>query len=557
MPLTTGQVLNNRYRIVRLLGHGGMGAVYKAWDLNMECPRALKENLDTSPEAQRQFKREAQILGALTHPNLPKVIDHFILPGQGQYLVMEFVEGEDLGEKLQHAGGPLSAAQALDWIGQACTALEYLHTQNPPVIHRDIKPANIKITPQGKAMLVDFGIAKIFDPKLSTTAGAKAVTPGYSPMEQYMVGQHTGPYTDIYALGATLYTLLTGQVPTQAPERSLGTSMPAPRALNLSISPELEMAVLKAMAIQPQDRFQSAGDFASALHPAPLQPQPPTVTVPQSPTIGRAGKQPPLISRSSTPAWQSQPNSVWILLSVLIVVVGYLLVANTNRWWPFGASATGMPTPEATSLATKIIPTFTSIPTNLPTFTAPAVSPTVPTAMPARTVTQTLSPVMPTLKVTPTLSTEPPVNAQLGDTWTRPADGMQIIYIPAGEFLMGSADSDSAASSDERPQHRVTLDGYWIDQTEVTNAQYALCVAVGKCQPPSPTSSNSRSSYYGDMQYDNYPVIYVSWDDAQSYCAWAGGRLPTEAEWEKAARGTDGRIYPWGNQSPDCNLANS
>lgn len=177
MALRTGQILNNRYRIVNLLGQGGFGAVYRAWDMNMDRPRAVKENLDVSPEAQRQFKIEAQILDQITHQNLPKVIDHFVIPGQGQYLVMEFVEGQDLQEMLEKHGRPLHEIQVIPWIEQVCDALSYLHNQNPPIIHRDIKPANIKITPEGKAMLVDFGIAKVYDPVLSTTLGARAVTP--------------------------------------------------------------------------------------------------------------------------------------------------------------------------------------------------------------------------------------------------------------------------------------------------------------------------------------------------------------------------------------------
>ena len=164
-----------------MLGQGGFGAIYRAWDLNLESPRAIKENLDTSPQAQRQFKRETQILDKLVHANLPRVIDHLIIPNQGQYLVMDFVEGQDLGEMLW--SGPLPEARLLPWIIQVYDALIYLHAQNPPVIHRDIKPGNIKITPEGKAMLVDFGISKIYDPALSTTVGARAVTPGYSPPE--------------------------------------------------------------------------------------------------------------------------------------------------------------------------------------------------------------------------------------------------------------------------------------------------------------------------------------------------------------------------------------
>ena len=135
-------------------------------------------------------------------------------------------------------------------------------------------------------------------------------------------------------------------------------------------------------------------------------------------------------------------------------------------------------------------------------------------------------------------------------------DGMVLVYVPAGEFRMGSAGSDSLARDNEKPQHTVYLDAFWMDRTEVTNAMYALCVKAGACQPPASVKSSTRSSYYGDSSYDNFPVIYVSWSEAAVYCTWAGRRLPTEAEWEKAARGTDGRLYPWGNASPDANRLN-
>jgi formylglycine-generating enzyme required for sulfatase activity len=146
---------------------------------------------------------------------------------------------------------------------------------------------------------------------------------------------------------------------------------------------------------------------------------------------------------------------------------------------------------------------------------------------------------------------------------------MVLVYVPAGDFLMGSTQDEADAARKkcgsncekkwfdaEVPQHKVYLDAFWIDQTEVTNAMYAQCVADGECEPPQKTRSHTRPSYYDDNLYADYPVIYVDWNQAGGYCKWASGRLPTEAEWEKAARGTDGRTYPWGEKDPDCNLAN-
>jgi serine/threonine protein kinase len=264
VTLANGQVVCRRYRVRELLGEGGYGAVYRAWDLhdNREC--ALKENRDSQEAAQSQFKLEAEMLGRLQHPNLPRVTDHFEEPGQAQYLVMDFVEGYDLREVLARAGGPLAEELVENWARQTCEALMYLHSQVPPVIHRDIKPSNLRLTAGGNVFLVDFGLAKVYAADMPTTAGARGATRGYSPPEQY-VGARTDERSDLYALGATLYNLLTGQAPVESMRRLHDDPLPQPRSLNPAISPQMERVIQRAMAPLRDDRFQTAAAMRRAL----------------------------------------------------------------------------------------------------------------------------------------------------------------------------------------------------------------------------------------------------------------------------------------------------
>jgi serine/threonine protein kinase len=263
MPLSVNSRLNQRYRILEVIAVGGMGSIYKAFDESLNIEVALKENLFSSKESTRQFHYEAKILASLKHPNLPRVTDHFAIPDQGQYLVMDFVNGEDLKDRIEKKG-VLSEKEAR-LIGAAiCDALSYLHSQDPKIIHRDIKPGNIKITPNGDVYLVDFGLAKQAKPGQETTTGAQALTPGYAPPEQY--GQGTEPRSDIYSLGATLYAAVTGEVPVDALARTIGSNDIKPiQKLNKNISDDFVKCIRKAMDIDVNKRFQTARSFQQAL----------------------------------------------------------------------------------------------------------------------------------------------------------------------------------------------------------------------------------------------------------------------------------------------------
>ena len=264
MTLERGALLHKRYRIVEILGQGGMGSVYRAVDENLGVDVAVKENLFTTDEYARQFRLEAVILANLRHPNLPRVTDHFVIGDQGQYLVMDYIEGEDLRQRMERMGN-ITEDEAILLGAAMCDALTYLHTRKPPILHRDLKPGNVKITPDGHIFLVDFGLAKVLHGSQATTTGARAMTPGYSPPEQYGTAR-TDPRTDIYSLGATLYAALSGIIPEDGLARAMDNTQLTPlRKRNSKVSRRLASAIEKAMGIDPADRYQYAEDFKTSL----------------------------------------------------------------------------------------------------------------------------------------------------------------------------------------------------------------------------------------------------------------------------------------------------
>jgi serine/threonine-protein kinase len=295
--LAVGTVLRDRYEIIELVGQGGMGAVYKADDLRLRgriC--AVKEVLPeligqsgVGEQAHDQFYREASTLARLDHTNLPKVSDFFAQDGR-EYLVMDFVPGADLRQLADDARRHdrfLAEETVLDWAAQLCDALQYLHTQDPPVLHRDIKPANIKLTPRGVVKLVDFGLVKLLQPDESRTVTVVQGrgTVAYTPLEQYGGDTgHTDARSDIFSLGATLYHLLTGQPPADAKQRFLRPgSLTPPRDINPRVSLQTERAVLTAMAQHPDDRPENALAFRDLLLNRDAPVQIPPATAPTGP----------------------------------------------------------------------------------------------------------------------------------------------------------------------------------------------------------------------------------------------------------------------------------
>src|SRR5216684_1045181 len=270
--LERGAVLQDRYRIVRQLGKGGMGAVYEAVDLRLEATVALKETFSVDDRLRRQFEQEARLLAQLHHPALPRVSDYFT-EGDRAFLVMQFISGADLAEIICQQPGPFPKATVIAWADQLLDALIYLHTRDRQIIHRDIKPHNLKLTSNGRIALLDFGLAKAEASDASTTVSSTSIfgyTRRYSPLEQIQ-NHGTTPRSDIYALGATLYHLLTGVKPLDAVARATALvnskSDPLKPADEIyrAVGPEIAAMLSQAMALNPEDRYASAEEFREAL----------------------------------------------------------------------------------------------------------------------------------------------------------------------------------------------------------------------------------------------------------------------------------------------------
>jgi len=455
-----GQILLNQYHVDSFVASGGMGAVYRIFDLKRNVPLAMKvlhADLADDPTVFKRFQREAQALQQLRHPNVVSFYGLFQEKGQS-FLLEEFVEGNSLQTILRERDGqPLPVNEVMIYMKGLCAALYYAHTNN--IVHCDVKPGNVMVNHQGKIFLTDFGIARFVGATTTTTLGI-AGTPSYMAPEQ-IVGRGISPVTDIYALGVMLFEMLVGQRPFRGmePETATGGDTPSeriryghlrvpppdPRRINPNLSPALSQMILRGLTKNPAERFRSAQEFFMALCQA-AQTQPNQVSD-ETTIIGEfipAPLPPVAIQRvsnkpSSDPRLQPkhQKSSSSQRQAIAILAMGAtLILVITILGFGTGLIPIFPPAPTTEALATEALATK-----------APATE-------------------------TPSFET--------GSNIPPEKDGMIMVFIPAGEFTMGSDTGDE----DEKPAHKVYLDAYWIDQTEVTNAMYAKCVGAGKCDLP-------------------------------------------------------------------------
>lgn len=439
--LTLNSILQNRYQIIRLLGQGGMGAVYLAFDQRLNQHVALKENTGGDP---RQFQQEAQLLARLRHPNLPRVGDHFVEPNGTQYLVMDYIAGEDL-ETLRQARGALPEAQVRVWFDQIFDAVAYLHSQR--VIHRDIKPDNIKITPGGQAVLVDFGIAKVYQTGQFTRTGQKFGSPGYASPEHYHGG--TNQQSDIYSLGATLYAALTGGPPPDAQALELGSALLVPPTkLNPAISPQMEQVILRAMQRKQAARWHSIGELRSAL----------TQPLPTFPLPRRSGYQ-----------------SKTLLLALGSASVLFILLVGSILLWAFnGQSADSTPTQLAARSKSTFTPKPLSTRTPLPSHTLTPMSTVTP--QPASSNTPIPSPINTTSSPT---SSRAPTSAPSHEPSSSP------VIDPTNTSVLPEI-SSSTVSPTETPTLPAIASGVYVTQIDII-----------------PTKPKSRERFHFDVEFLN------------------------------------------------------
>lgn len=529
-----GRTIGN-YEVISRFGEGGMGELYLGRHTRLAREVIIK-TIRTDEFSPKQIEhlrvrleREAFIQSQLDNSHIVRVYD-FIANDDATCMVMEYVKGRDLRKMIIEETGPIPDDRAVKLFRQVLEAIDYAHNftyadQNGEkyvgIIHRDLKPANILVTPDDLVKVTDFGIVKVRGATGGTQLGFNPGTPEYMSPEQAR-GRELDQRSDIYSLGIVLYEMLTGRVPFEDDINATSDyevrrghiELPVPRPSEIypGISLELEKIVLKALEKDPDGRFQTAKDFLHAVE---------------------------AFERTGRAAWQTAPTGERRTV---------LQPGRTNR--PAGS----VPAPATGAVATPTVARQASIAasnrpqagtvqpsgntgTEVTTMAAPAGSKMPLTIGLAALVLMAAS--FGIYKFASRDSTDSGGSGATTNGETVPAVIQGMILISGGEFQMGR----DGGNAFEGPAHPVTVKPFFIDKTEVTNEEYAEFVRQTRRQPPSHWTGGRFPP--GEA---NFPVVNVSWNDANAYAQWAGKRLPTEEEWEFAARGKDGRLYPYGNE---------
>lgn len=532
-----GRIIGN-YEVVSPFGEGGMGELYLGRHTRLAREVIIKtiRTEDFSPRQvehlRDRLEREAFIQSQLDHPHIVRVYD-FIASGDTTCIVMEYVPGRDLRKMITRETGPIPDYRALKLFKQVLAAIDYAHhfiyldksgARHQGIIHRDLKPANILVTPDDVVKVTDFGIVKVRGVKGGTQMGFNPGTPEYMSPEQAR-GRELDQRSDIYSLGVVVYEMLTGHVPFEGD--GSGTSdyeirrghielqVPPMEQYYPGISPELEKIVLKALEKNPEERYQTAHQFIELIE-----------EYEQTGTAKITGR---MFGARQTVLHEGRGTGRQSLADAPTVGIGNTVVTDHSR-----SSGNAIPLSSNNSVRQP-----SANPMNAEVFPLPSARPQTEqkSKLPLIIIGSALA--LLTIVISIWLMTRQPVvispNATSGGMNVLP----DMIAIPGGEFMMGRDDGNQY----EKPAHLVTVEPFLIDKFEVTNEQYSQFVRQNRRQPP---VHWPRGQY--EIGKATHPVVNVSWYDAKDYCEWASKRLPTEMEWEFAARGKEGRLYPYGNE---------